>query len=114
MRVFSNINDLRNAALFLIASIPILTFAVWMERSAVEKEIAAVSEKHLVVAKNRSAAIFRYVTGVGIVISLLENHKTQEDQLQSDSIHIRYCNYQYQQPSSNTCFVKIVKSSNAS
>ncbi|MEH6475766.1 MAG: ATP-binding protein [Sneathiella sp.] len=121
MRVFANIYDLRNAhefslltllrnklgsmslgvreiifiSLFLIASIPILTFAVWVERSAVQKEIAAVSEKHLVVAKNMSAAISRYVTDVGIVISLLENYKIQEDQDRSisdqlDSMHIRY------------------------
>ncbi len=82
-------------SLFLIASIPILTFAIWVERSAVQKEIAAVTEKHLVVAKNMSAAISRYVTDVKIVVSLLEKlttHEIEDEPISDrlDTIHIRY------------------------
>ncbi len=58
-------------SLFLIAAMPIAVLTVWVERSAVEKEIAAVSEKHLLVAKNLSAAFSRYVTDIKLFVDLV-------------------------------------------
>lgn len=58
-------------SLFLIAALPIVVLSLWVERSAVEKEIAAVSEKHLLVAKNLSAALSRYVKDIKLFVDLV-------------------------------------------
>lgn len=58
-------------SLFLIAALPIAVLSIWVERSAIEKEIAAVSEKHLLVAKNLSAALSRYVTDIKLFVDLV-------------------------------------------
>ncbi|MAE05286.1 MAG: hypothetical protein CMH76_03020 [Nitrospinae bacterium] len=51
-------------AFTLNSSIPVLLLAVWVERSTHEKEIASVREKHLIIARNLSAAFSRYVQDV--------------------------------------------------
>ena len=58
-------------SLFLIAALPIAVLSIWVERSAIEKEISAVSEKHLLVAKNLSAALSRYVTDIKLFVDLV-------------------------------------------
>ncbi|MGI9364457.1 MAG: ATP-binding protein [Rhizobiaceae bacterium] len=59
-------------ALLLSSSIPLLGMTIWIERSAVSKEYAAVIEKHLVVAKNLSLAMSRYVLDVKYGVNLFE------------------------------------------
>lgn len=48
------------AAFIAISIIPVSLLAVWTERSAYEKEIAEVSERHLLIANNLSHALTRY------------------------------------------------------
>jgi signal transduction histidine kinase len=52
------------AALILISAVPVLILDGWVQRSALEKEIASVAEKHLIIAQNMSAALSRYATDV--------------------------------------------------
>ena len=48
------------AAFIVIATVPLLILGVWVEKTAMEKELAAVSEKHLLLARNVTAALDRY------------------------------------------------------
>ena len=48
-------------ALTAISAVPVFVLAAWVERSAVEKEMAAVREKHLLLANNLASALSRYV-----------------------------------------------------
>ncbi|NQU58428.1 MAG: Cache 3/Cache 2 fusion domain-containing protein [Rhodospirillales bacterium] len=57
------------ASLFLIAAVPVSLLSAWVERSAIEKEILSVSEKHLIVAQNLSGALSRYATDVKLFFS---------------------------------------------
>ena len=52
------------AALLLISVVPVLLLGLWVQHSAFQKEIDAVSEKHLLIASNLSGALSRYVTDV--------------------------------------------------
>ncbi len=47
-------------AFILIATVPVLLLGVWVEQSAVERETAMVSEKHLLLAQNLTGALDRY------------------------------------------------------
>ncbi len=48
----------------LISMVPVILLAWWMQQSALDKEIKAVKEKHLLVARNLTGALNRYVTDV--------------------------------------------------
>src|SRR6202140_4910560 len=52
------------AAFTLVAAVPVFTLAWWVEHRAVEQEIAAATDKHLLVARNLTAAFSRYVYDV--------------------------------------------------
>ena len=56
-------------ALVLVSSIPVIILAVWEQRESLNQEIRAVSEKHLLVAKNLTAALDRYVKDVEITFA---------------------------------------------
>lgn len=51
-------------AMIFVSALPVLALTIWVERSAVDKEIAAVTEKHLLIAKNLTGALSRYVKDV--------------------------------------------------
>ncbi len=51
-------------AMVLVSALPVAALTLWVERSAVDKEIEAVTEKHLIIAKNLTAALSRYVNDV--------------------------------------------------
>ncbi|MCZ6472738.1 MAG: diguanylate cyclase, partial [SAR324 cluster bacterium] len=60
----------------LISAVPVLFLSVWVQRSALDKEIAAVEEKHLLLARNLTQALERYVrdveSGFELFVSSLE------------------------------------------
>ena len=62
----------------LISIIPVLLLASWVQHTALEKEFEAVYEKHLIIAKNLTGAIERYVddakSAFRVVISEETNH----------------------------------------
>ena len=51
-------------AFTVVAAVPVLTLASWVERRAVQQEIDAANDKHLLVARNLTAAFSRYVHDV--------------------------------------------------
>jgi signal transduction histidine kinase len=55
----------------LLASVPpLLGLYKWMERNAIQKEIAYVDENHLIIANNLAAAMERYANDVAAVFEL--------------------------------------------
>lgn len=58
-------------AFTVIATVPVIYLALWVERTAYEKEIDAVREKHLLLAKNITAALERYATDVESTLTYL-------------------------------------------
>lgn len=59
----SSLSSLRRVlfvAFALLALIPVGILALWLERSAYDKEVAEVSERHLLLAENLSHALDRY------------------------------------------------------
>jgi hypothetical protein len=57
-------------SLMLVSVLPILGLYKWMERSAIQKEIAYVDENHLIIANNLAAAMERYANDVASVFEL--------------------------------------------
>ena len=57
-------------AFFLISLIPVGLLAIWTQRSAYEKELAEVSDRHLLLAKNLSHALDRYARDVEAAFQL--------------------------------------------
>ncbi|MBM3491099.1 MAG: HAMP domain-containing protein [Alphaproteobacteria bacterium] len=51
-------------AFTLIAIIPIAVLGLWVERSALQKEVAAVEEKHLLLANHLTGSLSRYASDV--------------------------------------------------
>ncbi|MAF95278.1 MAG: hypothetical protein CMM60_05945 [Rhodospirillaceae bacterium] len=60
LRLKPRLRHLLAAAFIAIATVPLLILGVWVEETAMEKELAAVSEKHLLLAQNVTAALDRY------------------------------------------------------
>ncbi|MBV9860508.1 MAG: sensor histidine kinase [Alphaproteobacteria bacterium] len=51
-------------AFTIVAAVPVLTLAAWVEHRALQQEIDAARDKHLLVARNLTAAFSRYVFDV--------------------------------------------------
>jgi signal transduction histidine kinase len=62
-------------ALIALSAIPVLILDAWVQRSAMEKEIASVSEKHLLIAQNLSTALSRYVIDVKAGFKVAAGHE---------------------------------------
>lgn len=54
-----------------VSAVPVLLLAIWVERSAVEQEMTAVRDKHLLVARNLTDGLARYVVDVKAVFRLV-------------------------------------------
>ena len=51
-------------ALILISAVPVFLLEAWVQTRAMEKEIDAITEKHLLIAQNLSSAFERYVADI--------------------------------------------------
>jgi len=51
-------------ALMFISAVPVLLLAAWVQSDALDKEVRSVTEKHLLLARNLSGVLDRYVTDV--------------------------------------------------
>jgi signal transduction histidine kinase len=60
-------------AFFALSVAPIIALTMWIERSALDKEIDAVREKHLIVADNLAIALSRYIVDVKQFFLLASN-----------------------------------------
>jgi signal transduction histidine kinase len=58
------------SSLILASVPPLFGLYKWMERSAIQKEIAYVNENHLIIANNLAAAMERYANDVAAVFEL--------------------------------------------
>ena len=77
----------------LIASLPVLILAVWVEQSALDKEISSVEEKHLLVARNLTGDLERYVIDVEsslqlVAINLIKNKPIEGIPEHLDSLYL--------------------------
>jgi len=57
-------------AFTIVATVPVLVLGLWVEKTSMEKELAAVSEKHLLLATSTTAALDRYARDAKGVFSL--------------------------------------------
>ncbi|MGK0240546.1 MAG: signal transduction histidine kinase/DNA-binding NarL/FixJ family response regulator, partial [Candidatus Pelagisphaera sp.] len=65
-----------------ISIVPIVALTIWVERSAIEKEVAAVQEKHLMVASNLAMALSRYAVDIKNIVNVyagLQNAGIEKD-----------------------------------
>ena len=79
----------------LIASLPVLILAGWVQESALDKEIASVKEKHLLVAQNLTGDLDRYVIDVESSLELISNNMISGMKMNGipkylDSLFLRY------------------------
>jgi len=79
----------------LIASLPVFILGYWVQRGALENEVKAVEEKHLLVAKNVTRDLSRYIVDAqnsfNLVISnYLSNNKIDGIAAHLKSLDIRY------------------------
>jgi len=70
-------------ALAAVSSMPIVGLTFWVQKTAVDKEVAAVAEKHLIVAGNLSMALSRYVQDIQAVFTFATDHLLSEGQAAS-------------------------------
>ena len=61
----------------LISSVPVLMLDGWVQQSALNKEIAAVKEKHLLVAHNLTGDLSSYATSVKSAFRLVSRNLAQ-------------------------------------
>lgn len=72
-------------ALILISAVPVFLLAAWVQTTAMEKEIDAVTEKHLLIARNLSSAFERYVADIELAFLsaatqvIVQNHRIDVD-----------------------------------
>jgi len=79
----------------LISSIPVLLLTAWVQQAALEQEIEAVQEKHLLVAQNITGDLSRYITDVDssfqLIASNLQNNTLSTGFSEHiESLFIRY------------------------
>ena len=72
----------------LIASLPVLILAVWVEQSALDKEIAAVKEKHLLVAHNLTGDLTRYIIDVESSFQLIARNLVRGNEIEGVAQHL--------------------------
>jgi len=63
-RIWLSLPNILFIGFTLISAVPVLLLGAWVQESALEKEVEAVKEKHLLVARNLTGALTRYVTDV--------------------------------------------------
>ncbi len=60
--------------LTLISAIPVILLGYWVQQTAVEKEVSAVEEKHLIIAQNLSNAFDRYANDTKAVFAYVSHN----------------------------------------
>lgn len=73
-----NLRTILFVAMTTISAVPVLLLALWVEHTAVEAEIAAVHDRHLLVANNLAGAMSRYVDDVEAVFRYVVDSSGQD------------------------------------
>lgn len=79
----------------LISSVPVLILGVWVQHSALDKEVAAVKEKHLLLAQNLTGDLSRYVVDIESSFRLIANNMANHNTIPGLAEHIRSLNFRY-------------------
>lgn len=79
----------------LIASLPVLILAGWVQQSALDKEKAAVKEKHLLVAHNLTGDLERYIIDIESSFRLIAQNLIKDNPVEGvsehlDTLYLRY------------------------
>jgi diguanylate cyclase (GGDEF)-like protein len=56
-------------AFTFVAMVPVLCLGIWVQQNSLQAEVAAVEEKHLLLAKNISGALSRYATDLTVTFN---------------------------------------------
>ncbi len=67
--------------MILISIVPVIILALWQQQQSLNHEIQSVKEKHLLVSRNLTAAIDRYIKDVHLVFGTLAAQKERMDNL---------------------------------
>ncbi len=82
-------------ALVFISAVPVFLLAGWVQSNALEKEVESVTEKHLLIARNLSGVLERYVTDVqeAFRVAAYNGHDSRE--LKGFEQLLRSLNFRY-------------------
>ncbi len=72
--------------LTLISAIPVILLGYWVQQTAVEKEVSAVEEKHLIIAQNLSNAFDRYANDTKAVFAYVSHNFDMINKLENVDI----------------------------
>lgn len=100
--------------LTLISAAPVLILSTWVQKTALEKEVAAVKEKHLLVARNLTGDLTRYIIDVESSFTLIARNLAQNIIVEGfdDHIDTLYFRYISMMNSDGTFVQTITKSQN--
>ena len=66
-----NLRVFLTVAFTLTATVPVIYLALWLERTAMKSEVDSVRDRHLVLAKNMTAALERYAVDIESTLAYL-------------------------------------------
>ena len=83
------------SALVFISAVPVILLASWVQSDALEKEVRSVTEKHLLIARNLSGALERYVTDVRATFRVASYNGHAGQELDGLDELLRTLNFRY-------------------
>lgn len=83
------------AALVFISAVPVFLLATWVRSDALEKEVEAVTEKHLLLAQNLGGVLERYVTDVSETFRVAAQNIEDEKPIEGMNGLLRSLNFAY-------------------
>lgn len=82
-------------ALVFVSAVPVFLLAGWVQNNALEKEVQSVTEKHLLIARNLSGVLERYITDVQEVFRVAANNGHNGNALDGFEQLLRSLNFRY-------------------
>ncbi|VAW92165.1 diguanylate cyclase/phosphodiesterase (GGDEF & EAL domains) with PAS/PAC sensor(s) [hydrothermal vent metagenome] len=79
----------------LISCVPVILMGLWVQQSALNKELEAVNEKHLLVARNLTGDLTRYVIDVESSFRLIAKNLSHNHKIEGVREHIKTLNLRY-------------------
>lgn len=83
------------AALVFVSAVPVFLLAGWVQTNALEKEVSSVTEKHLLIARNLSGVLERYVTDVREAFRVAAYNGSAAAELKGFDQLLRSLNFRY-------------------
>jgi len=83
------------SALVFVSAVPVFLLAGWVQTNALEKEVESVTEKHLLIARNLSGVLERYVTDVQEAFRVAAYNGHEVNALKGFEQLLRSLNFRY-------------------